>query len=105
MSSVKVERYEDRGFFLTLPFPGDENPTLLYVADQDFETLKDLVEGGDPEWIEVRDELQELLDHSGHDEDHTFDEELIEEIVEVLDAEPRPESTTIGDPLEDDFSP
>jgi hypothetical protein len=75
------------------------------VADQDFETLKELIEDADTEWTEVRDELQELLDHSGHPEDHTFDQELVENIIEVLHQQDLPESTSIEDPFENIDSP
>lgn len=101
MSSPEIERFEERGFFLTLPFPDEDSPTVLYVADKDFETLKDLAENTETSWRDLRDELQELLDHSGHEENHTFSRAFIKEISDLLADQKRPEKTSIEDPLED----
>lgn len=101
MDELSIERYDQRGFFLTIPFEGEENPTVLYVADKDFENLKELLDGGDSDWTDVRDEIQELLDHSGHEGEHEFTESLVKAIMGTLREQPLPEETSIEDPLED----
>lgn len=101
MPEPSLERYEERGFFLEIPFPDENSVTVLYIADKDFVKLKDLTEDSDSGWEPIRDELCELLEHSGHDEDHTFTESLVENISEVIGETHRPEETEIKDPLED----
>lgn len=101
MDTPNIERYEKRGFFLTIPFEGEENPTVLYVADRDFENLKELLDSEDHDWTDLRDEIQELLDHSGHEGEHEFTESLVRAIADTLRAEDLPEETNIDDPLED----
>lgn len=99
--SPKIQRHEERGFFLTIPFPGEKDPTVLYVADKDFLNLKELVgKDKDTSIDEFRDELQELLDHSGHNESHSFSEPLVKELMTVVQEQPEPEQTEIDDPLD-----
>lgn len=101
MDSPTLERYEQRGFFLTIPFEGEENPTVLYVADKDFENLKEMLESDDTDWTDLRDEIQELLDHSGHAGEHEFTESLVTDLMTTLREQDPPEETSIEDPLED----
>jgi DNA-binding ferritin-like protein len=100
-SAPKIERYEQRGFFLHIPFPGEENPTVLYVADRDFENLHEIVDDDEKDWTDFRDEVQELLDHSGHEGDHEFSESLTHSLMDVIQEEDLPDETEIEDPLED----
>jgi len=101
MVSPEIERFEERGFFLTIPFSDEDDSTVLYVADQDFETLKELLDDADTSWQEFRDEIIELLDHSGHAGDHNFSRELVENLMDVVRNQPRPEESEIDDPLDD----
>jgi len=100
-SDARLERYEERGFFLSIPFPGENSPTVLYVADRDFENLHDIVEDEDNDWTDLRDEIRELLDHSGHEGDHEFTESLVRSLMTVIREQEPPEDTEIEDPLDD----
>ncbi len=100
-SDARIERYEERGFFLHIPFPEKDNPTVLYVADRDFENLHGIIDDEDQDWTDFRDEVIELLEHSGHECDYDFTESLVRELVEVVREQDPPDETEIKDPLED----
>lgn len=100
-SEARIERYDQRGFFLHIPFPREENTTVLYVADRDFENLHEIIDDEDQELSDFRDEIQELLDHSGHEGEHDFSDELTRSLMTVIENEDPPEDTEIDDPLDE----
>lgn len=82
--SFELTPYEDGGVFLRIPFEGEAEPTLLFVAEQDFEGLLEIARDPDRAWTELRDELFELLEHSGHDREHVLGRERTEALRERL---------------------
>lgn len=88
-----INRFEDRGYFLELTFDGEEEPTVLFVADRDFDSLKSLAEDNQENWMELRDEIFELLEHSGHENEHQLGKDLTNRLRETL-IDFEPESTS-----------
>jgi len=72
VSDVSFETipYEDGGVFLRVPFEGEPDSTLLFVAERDFAGLLELARDPDADWTDLRDEVFSLLEHSGHDQSH-----------------------------------
>lgn len=81
---IEINDSEFDGYFLEIEFDGEDETTLLFVAEKDFESLKNMAEKDDASWDDFRDELMELLEHSGHDEDHELGEETTEEIRDII---------------------
>lgn len=82
--SFELTPFEDRGVFLGIPFEGETDPTVLFVAARDFEQLVEMAEDPGKGWTELRDELFELLEHSGHDREHRLGRERTEALRERL---------------------
>lgn len=100
-SEPELEEFEARGFFLHLPFEGEEDRTVLYVAHKDFDSLQGIIENPDTSWEDFREEIFSLLEHSGHDQDHELSRSATEEIMDLVAAKELPEEPEIEDPLED----
>lgn len=81
---IEINDSEFDGYFLEIEFDGEDETTLLFVAEKDFESLKNMAENDDASWDDFRNELMELLEHSGHDEDHELGEESTREIRDII---------------------
>lgn len=82
--SFELTPFEDRGVFLRIPFEGESDATVLFVADRDFENLVEMAEDPAGDWTDLREELFELLEHSGHDREHRLGRERTEALRERL---------------------
>lgn len=96
-----LEEFEERGFFVHIPFEDDDKPTVLYVAHKDFQSLQGLIENPDASWEEFRKEVFSLLEHSGHEEDHELSRTTTERLMELVAEQELPEDPDIDNPLED----
>ena len=81
---ITFERFEDRGYFVELTFDREEDPTVVFVADRDFLGLENMAEDSDADWESFREELFELLEHSGHREDHELGEQTTREVMKAF---------------------
>lgn len=97
----KLEAFEKRGYFVHIPFEGEDTPTVLYVAHKDFESLQGLIENPDSDWEAFRDEIFSLLEHSGHEGEHTLTESTTRELMDLVESEELPDESQIDDPLEE----
>lgn len=100
-SGPALEEFEQRGFFLHIPFADEESPTVLYIAHKDFASLQKLIENPDTSWENFRQELFSLLEHSGHEKDHELPEETTREIISLVDGQELPEEPDIDNPLDE----
>lgn len=96
-----LEEFEERGFFVHIPFEDEDKPTVLYVAHKDFQSLQGLIENPDASWEEFREEVFSLLEHSGHDGDHKLSRSTTEQLMDLVEQQDLPEDPDIENPLED----
>jgi hypothetical protein len=82
--ALEINESEFDGFFLEITFDGEDDATMLFVADKDFESLKEMARDEEADWEDFKNELMELLEHSGHEEDHELSESTTEEIRDVI---------------------
>lgn len=66
---------EEEGYFFKIPFDGESDTTLIFVAERDFSEFKEMAADSDDSWEDFRDELFELVEHTGHDEEHSLSRE------------------------------
>jgi len=84
MEPFSIEETEENGVFCRILFDDLDHPLLLFIVDQDYEVLLDMAEKEDVGWEEFRNELFTLVEHSGHDQEHTLTEQTVAEIRECL---------------------
>lgn len=65
---------QEEGIFVNLVFDGEQESTVIFVADQDFEQLQEMAENPEKNWEDFRNEFLELVEHTGHDQDHELGE-------------------------------
>ena len=83
---LEINESEFDGYFLEIEFDGEDDKTMLFVAEKDFESLKSMAAKEEASWEDFRNELMELLEHSGHDEDHELGEETAREMRSILSS-------------------
>lgn len=75
---------EEEGNFLRLQFDDLDEPMLLFVAEADYEKLEEMVDNPDCTWQDFREELFELLEHSGHPEEHELGKDKVLQIQDKI---------------------
>jgi len=81
---IEINDSEFDGYFCEIQFDNEEDTTMLFVAEKDFESLRDMAGDEDSDWEDFKNELMTLLEHSGHDREHELGEETANEIRDVL---------------------
>ncbi len=81
---IRIEPYEDRGYFFHIRFDGEEKPTAIFVAEQDFEQLREMAADPETDPDRLRRELFSLIEHSGHGRDHELGDAGIETLQDRL---------------------
>lgn len=84
MEPFSIQEKDKNGVFCRILFDDLDHPLLLFIADQDYETLRSMAEKQDVDWKKFRSELFTLVEHSGHKDKHELSEQTVRDIREAI---------------------
>ncbi len=75
---------EEGGYFLKFIFDDEQDSTLIFIADQDFESLQEMADNPEKDWEDFRNEFFLLVEHTGHDQEHELSKATTRRLQEKI---------------------